>query len=63
MQIHKLLQNKEHWAVRHILKEANHVDDRIVKTEHMILATAPIKFLEVLDSDKTSSAFDIINLI
>ncbi|MBA0808894.1 hypothetical protein Gohar_024595 [Gossypium harknessii] len=64
----KLLQNKKRWVIRHILKEANHVDDLIIKMVYVdlkglnVMEITPMELLEALDSDKTSGAFDIVSL-
>lgn len=61
----KLLQNKEHWVIRHIPREAS----RIVKMINVItqkvhvLLKAFIELLGTFDSDKINDAFNFINLI
>ncbi|MBA0748699.1 hypothetical protein Gogos_002691, partial [Gossypium gossypioides] len=64
-----LLQDKDHWVLRHISREANHVVDQISKMAPtdlegvQNLTTAPnLELIEILDSDKSSGAFDIVNI-
>ncbi|MBA0871472.1 hypothetical protein Goshw_026242, partial [Gossypium schwendimanii] len=60
-----LLQDKDHWVLCHISREANHVVDQISKMAPtdlegvQNLTTAPLELIEILDSDKSSGAFDI----
>ncbi|MBA0735760.1 hypothetical protein Gogos_019575, partial [Gossypium gossypioides] len=62
------LVNTEHWVVRHIPREANHVADRIAKMvatdmeEVNVLAAAPIELIETLDSDKASVSFVLVKI-
>ncbi|MBA0865114.1 hypothetical protein Goshw_009163 [Gossypium schwendimanii] len=58
----------ERWVIRHILKEANHIADRIIKMVYVdlkglnVMEITPMELLEAQDSDKASGAFDIVSL-
>ncbi|KAK5826216.1 hypothetical protein PVK06_021132 [Gossypium arboreum] len=66
--IQKLLQHKEFWVVKHILREANRVADRIAKMVCAdvvgvnVMKTTPMRLLEEIVRDKSNGVFVIVRL-